>query len=132
VDGHWVGDGGHHVDDLPFDELKESKPQAEATFYPNRDVAKDKETAIRVIDILKAVKGRDDSTGEGTVGGGDDLAIGVVSMDQVAAHEQIRALQVIPTIQGIMYVNKTVAVNSTWRKEKSTDGIERELTCFCR
>lgn len=46
VDGHWVGDGGHHVYNLALNELKESEPQAEATFYPDRDVAKDKEAAI--------------------------------------------------------------------------------------
>lgn len=106
VDGHWVGDGSHHVDDLTLDEFKESEPQAEATFYPDRDVAKDKEAAIRVVDILEAVEGRDDCAGEGTVGRGDNLAIGIVGMDQVAAHEQIWTLQVIPTAMTINESNQ--------------------------
>lgn len=100
MDGHWARDGGHHVDNLALDELKESEPQAEATFDADRNVAKDKEAAVRVVDILETVEGRDNGAGKGTVGGGDNLAIGVVSVDQVATHEQIWALEVILVFVG--------------------------------
>jgi hypothetical protein len=45
------------MDDLTLDQLKERETQAEAAFNSGRHVTKDKESTVRIVDILEAVEG---------------------------------------------------------------------------
>lgn len=93
---HWVGEDGHDMDYLALDQLKESEAEDEVTFHPDGHVTKDKEAAVRVVNVLETVEGGDDSSGQGTVCWSYDITLGFTCVHQIAAHEQIRALEVVP------------------------------------
>jgi len=56
IDRQWIGGRSHHMNDLALNELEERETEAETTLNAHRHVSKDKEAAVRVIDILEAVQ----------------------------------------------------------------------------
>lgn len=96
VGGEGTGDGGHDMDGLALDELKEGEAQAKVALCADGDVAKDKEASVGVVDVFEAIEGGDDGTGEGAMCGRNDLSRGIIRLDEIAAHEEIWALEVIP------------------------------------
>lgn len=75
------------MDNLALNQLKECEAKAEASLDSGRHVTKDKEAAVRVVDVFESVEGRDDGSGQGAVCWSYNLAFGLVGMDEVAAHE---------------------------------------------
>ena len=80
------------MDDLAFNQLEEREAQAEVAFNSCRHVAKDKETAVRVVDVLESIERGHDGASQGAMCGCNNFARGIAGVDEVAAHEQIGAL----------------------------------------
>lgn len=83
------------MDNLALDKLKESKAEDEVALHANGHVAEDKEATVRVVNVLETVERGDDSASQGTVCWGYDVTLGLTCVHQIAAHEQVRALEVI-------------------------------------
>lgn len=96
MDCHWVGKDGHDVDDLALDKLKEREAEDEVALHADGHVTKDKEATVRVVNVLKTVERGHNSTSQRTVCWGYDITLRLTCVHQITAHEQVRALEVVP------------------------------------